>query len=210
MNPVHETEPFILVEGPRWADAEFYGNWLLTAMKAEALWKKALEDNRFKDQIDLLTVIYRPQFDRSASLFLFQLKENLVSFTIPIHSEYWMELDQFTLMVEMGFFVRADGRYQMVIPANLNIDVVQSGALRLAATEDEDGLHHPEYLVATMPYAQAEKWQARLRDMDEEQRCADRAVLLDEYLAKSSVPGRCRQGADHRLFPRNDGARCHE
>jgi len=185
MNPVHETETCVLVEGPRWPDAEVYGKWLLMATKAEALWKKVLKDTSFESQIDLLTAVYRPQFDRSASLFLFQLKKNLVSFTIPLHnSEDWAELDQFALMAEMGFFVLTDGRYQMVIPAKLNIDVVKSAALRLAKTEDEDGLHHPEYLVATMPYAQAEEWQARLRDMNEEQRCADRALLLDKNFAK--------------------------
>ena len=30
----------VLVEGPRWGDAEFYGNWLLAAAKAEAFGKK--------------------------------------------------------------------------------------------------------------------------------------------------------------------------
>jgi hypothetical protein len=39
MNLVHETEPYILVEGP--TDFDFYGNWLLTAMKSEALATKA-------------------------------------------------------------------------------------------------------------------------------------------------------------------------
>jgi hypothetical protein len=37
MNLVHETEACILVEGPRWADAEFYGKWLLMATKTQAL-----------------------------------------------------------------------------------------------------------------------------------------------------------------------------
>ena len=189
MNPVHETEPYILVEGPRWADAEFYGNWLLTATKTQALWEKAIKDPRFKKQIDLLTAHYSPDFDHSASLFLFQLKKNLVSFTIPLHnSEDWAELDQFTLMTEMGFFVLTDGRYQMVVPAKMNIDVVKSAVLRFAKTEDED--EPSKYLVASMPYAQAEEWQARLRDMDEEQRCADRAVLLDENFAKQLDSGK--------------------
>jgi hypothetical protein len=184
MNPVHETEPYILVEGPRWANAEFYGNWLLMAAKTQALWEKAIKDTRFAKQIELLTAIYIPQFDLSASLFLFQLKKNLVSFTIPLRGEDWGELDQFTLMAEMGFFVLTDGRYQMAIPAKLNMNLVKSAALRYAKTEVEDEGLHPECLVATMPYAQAEEWQTRLRDMNEEQRCVDRAVLLDEYFAK--------------------------
>jgi hypothetical protein len=184
MNPIQETEPFILVEGPRWADAEFYGKWLLMATKAQALWEKALKCPSFEKQTALLTVLYIPTFDYSASVFLFQLTKNLVSFTIPLrNSEDWAELDQFTLMAEMGFFVLTDGRYQMAIPAKLNMDLVKSAALRYAKTEVEDEGLHPEILVATMPYAQAEEWQTRLRDMDEEQRCANRAVLLDEYFA---------------------------
>jgi len=191
MNPIQEADPCILVEGPRWADAEFYGKWLLTAAKTQALWEKALKDSRFEKRIGLLTAIYIPQFDLSASLFLFRLEKNLVSFTIPLHnSEDWGEFDQFALMAEMGFFVLTDGRYQMAIPATLNMDVVKSAALKYAKTEVEDEGLHPECLVATMPYARAEEWQTRLRDTDEEQRCADRAVLLDQYLAKQLIDGR--------------------
>jgi hypothetical protein len=42
----------------------------------------------------------------------------------------------------------------------------------------------PEYLVAAMPHTQAEEWQKRLRDMDEDERCAERAVLLAKSLDK--------------------------
>ena len=35
-------DPYVLIEGPKWADAKVYGNWLLAAAKAEALWKQAL------------------------------------------------------------------------------------------------------------------------------------------------------------------------
>jgi hypothetical protein len=188
MNPVHETEPFILVEGPRWADADFYGKWLLTASKAQALWETALKCPSFKKQMDLVTVLYIPDFELSASLFLFELDKNLVSFAIRLkNNDDWecAEVSQFTLMAEMGFFVLTDGRYQMAIPAKLNMDLVKSAALRYAKTEVEDEGLRPECLVTTMPYALAEEWQTRLRDMDEEQRCADRAVLLDENFANS-------------------------
>jgi hypothetical protein len=30
------------------------------------------------------------------------------------------------------------------------------------------------------------------------------------YRPLVAPPGRCRQGADHRLFPQKDGAGCHE
>jgi hypothetical protein len=84
MNPIQDTEPFILVEGPKWADAEFYGRWLLMASKAQALWKNALKFPDFEKRMDLMTVLYLPDFELSASLFLFQLENNLVSFTIRL------------------------------------------------------------------------------------------------------------------------------
>jgi hypothetical protein len=34
---VQKTEPYILIEGPRWGDAEFNGKWLLTAAKAACI-----------------------------------------------------------------------------------------------------------------------------------------------------------------------------
>src|ERR1700675_4933653 len=107
MKPIQDREPFILVEGPRWADAEFYGKWLLMATKAQTLWEKALKFPSFKSQTELLTVLYTPTFDYSASLFLFQLSKNFVSFTIRLLSDDTdcAEVNQFTLMAEMGFFV---------------------------------------------------------------------------------------------------------
>ena len=38
----HDTR--ILVEGPAWGDAEFYGNWLLMAAKANELLRQARSD----------------------------------------------------------------------------------------------------------------------------------------------------------------------
>lgn len=192
MNLVHETEPFILVEGPKWADAKFYGEWLLMASKAQALWENALKRPSFKKQMDLMTVLYIPDFELSASLFLFRLEKNLVSFTIRLFGDDYdgaAEVNQFAFMTQMGFFVLTDQRYQMVVPAQMDMGVVKSAALKFAKTEDEDGVH-PEYLIAAMPYAQAEEWQSRLRVTDEDQRRADRAVLLDQYLSKQLNRGK--------------------
>jgi hypothetical protein len=52
---------------------------------------------------------------------------------------------------------RAVGRLTMV--------KVKPAALKLAQTEDEEYCLHPEYLVATMPNADAKAWQGRLRGM---------------------------------------------
>jgi hypothetical protein len=192
MNLVHENEPYILVEGPKWADAKFYGKWLLMASKAQALWENALKCPSFKKQMDLMTVLYIPDFELSASLFLFRLEKNLVSFTIRLFGDDYdgaAEVNQFAFMTQMGFFVLTDQRYQMVVPAQMDMGVVKSAALKFAKTEDEEDGLHPEYLIAAMPYAQAEERQTRLRSMNKEQRCADRAVLLDQYFAKQLNEG---------------------
>ena len=60
----------------------------------------------------------------------------------------------------------------------ISLAMVPVSALKVALTEDEDCYLHPEYLIATMAYARAQQWQRRLRSMDEDQRCADRALLL--------------------------------
>jgi hypothetical protein len=80
----------------------------------------------------------------------------------------------------MGFFVLTGQRYQMVIPTRLTLRKVMK-AMRLAKTEDEESYLHPEYIITTMPYAEAKAWQSRLRGMDETHRVADRLLLL-EYI----------------------------
>ena len=57
LEDIKEGEPYILVEGPRSGDTEFYGQWHLAASKAEALWKQALMDPSFETQIDRLLVV---------------------------------------------------------------------------------------------------------------------------------------------------------
>jgi hypothetical protein len=42
--------PCILVEGPRWGDAEFYGRWLLAAVEARRLFTEATRDPVFDDE----------------------------------------------------------------------------------------------------------------------------------------------------------------
>ena len=68
--------PCILVEGPRWADAAFYGKWLLAAAKANALWDKAIKDPSFEKQVNRLMVAYIPEFSISATVLLSYLEKN--------------------------------------------------------------------------------------------------------------------------------------
>ncbi len=57
---VHCNSPCILVEGPNWGDAEFYGKWLLAAAQAETFWKEAREDSDFYKQVQSVCMGYIP------------------------------------------------------------------------------------------------------------------------------------------------------
>jgi len=179
---IHNSDRSILVEGPKWGDAEFYGKWLRAAAKADALWKEAIKDPSFKNQIYALTLECMPDFGIGATIMFFKLDKNFSSFAIQLNSrEEGIDLvDEFVMMVEIGFFILTGERYQMAIPTQLNMDVVKKAALKFSQTEDEEFYLHPEHLVATMPYAEAKAWQGRLRTMDSAHRCADRLLLLED------------------------------
>jgi hypothetical protein len=169
-------DPCVLIEGPKWADAKVYGNWLLAAAKAEALWKQALKDPVFAKKIERLLVCFMPDFSIGATIMLAHLTEEFVAFSLQLDSE---EGDEFVMMAEMGFFALTGERYQMVIPKKLSVDVVKSAALKYARTEDAEYELHPEYLVVSMPKAKALRWQKRLLRMDANRRCVDRITLLN-------------------------------
>jgi hypothetical protein len=159
--------PCLLIEGPRWSDAAFHGKWLLAAAKAQALWEKA--DPSFKKQVDAL--VNMPDFNICATSLIACLYRDRVALMVPL--EDWHVI----MMVEMGFFVLTGQRYQMVIPAGVTMGFKR--ALKLAQAEDEEYIRYLEHHVAIMPYAEAKAWRARLLDMDEDQRCADRDLLLE-------------------------------
>ena len=74
----------VLMEGGQWGDAEFYGNWLLAAAKAETLWKEASDDPDFAKQVDRLSVVFIPDFGIAATVFLMHLEDNLSSFVLSV------------------------------------------------------------------------------------------------------------------------------
>ena len=124
-----------------------------------------------------------------------QRKNNLTSFTVPLRGEYTLLVEDFVMMVEMGFFVLTGRRYQMTIPTGLSMKKIKMAALRLAQAEHQDFLH-PEYLVGTMPFAEAKAWQDRLRNKDTAHRCADRALRLDGYMFRG-INSPNGKGASH-------------
>ncbi len=177
-------ERCILVEGPRWGDAAFYGKWLMAAAKANALWEKAIKDRNFQQEIERLMWFYIPDFAICATVLITYLRRSLASLRVYLGD--W-EAEEFIIMLELGFFVRTGERYQMVIPAGLTLEKVKKAALKLARTEDDESILHPEYLVATMPYTEAAAAQRDLRYMDEDRRCTERHLLLGDERPEGNV-----------------------
>ena len=168
--PTHEAEPVFLVEGPKWNDAEFFGQWMLAAAKANELWKEIYKDPSFKTYVDRQTVCYAPDFGCAAAIFLLlRLEQRSGYFVVGLYSE---EAELFAVMAVLGFFKREGSKHQMAIPSMLTIQKVKGAFVELAKTEDKDCALHPEYLVATMPLPDAEAYQRRQIALDEFQRNA--------------------------------------
>jgi len=168
--------PSILIEGPGFSDAEFYGKWLLAAAEAQRLCNEALgTDLEFRAQTDRFDFIWHVGFNALSLMGCLAEKVRTMVITTGI------ELGEVVaMMAHLGFFVLTGERYQMVLPQQLNSETVRAAALKIVETEDTDFVLHPENLVATMPLETAEVWQRRLQEMDEFQRLADRKLLLGE------------------------------
>jgi hypothetical protein len=51
-NPEADERPFCVIEGPNFGDAKFYAKWLAAVADADMLWKKALKQRKFWQQVD--------------------------------------------------------------------------------------------------------------------------------------------------------------
>jgi hypothetical protein len=168
--------PYILVEGPAWGDADFYGHWLLEAAKAQRLLDQAKKDNPvLREAIETLELAQFLDYGIMATILVSQFRNK--QFQAFILDAASCDLADFALMVEMEFFVLTGDRYQMILPQNLDVDRVTQAHLKLAGTEDQDWIH-PEQLVVTIPNDRATKLQRLLEEMNQDQRLADRRLLL--------------------------------
>jgi hypothetical protein len=176
-NPTVQGEKLVLVEGPAWGDAQFYGNWLLSAATANELMlslkKNDLQFQRAADAIEMISCL---DFGIAASIFLGKSLATTThgTFIVDPASE---DMIDFVLMSEMGFFSLTGERYQMTSPSRLDVNKVKHAHIKLAETEDEEWIH-PERLVVDMPCSRAKMFEQLLGKMDQSHRLADRQALL--------------------------------
>jgi hypothetical protein len=172
---MERTDPYVLVQGAAWGDAEFYGQWLQAAGKAEAFWKEAYADEDFRQQVDHVCDAHVPDFGIAATVMIMQLKEYRTTFLIELNSE---DGNDFAMMAEIGFFAHRSPFYQMTLPYSLTSERVKAAIVRYAKTEDDEFMLHPEYLVTPMPLSEALTLQLRLQainDFGHYSNCSGRA-----------------------------------
>ena len=170
---------WVLVEGPEPGDAGFLGHWLLAADEADqALHEQFKQNPDLRERIDRLEVVYGVRFSSTATRCVELLMIDLTSFSIAVYDEPFGEI--FAVMAELGFFRRTGDRYQMTIPQAISGSKIEAALIRLAATEDQEYVLHPEHLVTCLSRPEAKAWQLRLERLPSMQRVADRNVLLGE------------------------------
>jgi len=171
-----EDKKFILVEGPRWGDAKFYGKWLLAADEANELLRQArCQDPEFHKAIETLELMRLLDFGMMATVFVSQFTDKgFYTFHVELGSE---DIIDFVLMANMGFFALTGDRYQMILPPKLDVDTVKQAHLNLALTDDGDWVH-PEWFVTDLPYSQVKRYQHLLSKKAEDERLSHREALL--------------------------------
>ena len=168
-------EPYILIEGPRWGDAEFLGKWLLAAARANELLTRVREEVTFQRTMLAVDIICVRDFEISATVVLSKLAEN---FSTVLFSLEELDTNDVAIMAELGFYQCTGDRYQMTLPTRIDIHRVKKALRRFAETEDPEWFLHPEKLIHTIPMSEGKAWQGRLKQMDEKQRLSDRNALL--------------------------------
>ena len=120
-----------LSKGPAWGDAQFYGEWLLAAAKAQVLWRTALEDQEFATQVERVRIVYEPDFGITATIMLMIPRAHWTSFVLDLQSE---DGEDFAMMFSMGFFVQCGRTCRMAIPPLLTLNTLKNAILTFART----------------------------------------------------------------------------
>jgi hypothetical protein len=184
MQTEHPTSsgPWAVVEGPRWGDASFYAQWMLSVAELDKLVQRLRTDDEVFQFVAQQTVELSVQWDfgLEALLLLGEFAEG-ACFVLDLASERAVP---FTVMAELGFFVQTGAQYQMTLPRELSQEAVKTAYRRLAATDDHlDGVH-PERLMVSVDYQFAKSRLDRLAHASEQIRLREREALLDIALGR--------------------------
>jgi hypothetical protein len=154
-------ERWVVIEGPSRGDAEFTKQWLDSAIKTDEAFQAYFRDHpAVREQLRLVEIVALIEFAPCAMTFIRGWLEREGVFSIDLFESE--NADLFSAMVAGGFFSKAGDRYQMTVPAGVDLPAIRDALLRLAETEDEQGFLHPEKFVVTMTKIEAENWKNKL------------------------------------------------
>jgi hypothetical protein len=167
MSNINETELLnlrVLIEMPDEPDCRFIASWLTKAADAQAFWSEALDDPDFDDLTLLLHAVGIPDLAAGALYIIGEAEHGLGVVALALYpddDDYGLHSREIGLLMRLGFFVAADGRYRLAIPEHLSLASVKQAALDVAATAgyaDDVGCEvlQPERLLQTLPKVKAE------------------------------------------------------
>ncbi len=182
----------VLIEGPRWGDAEFYGRWLLASAQVDRIWKDLIvNDATFRDRTLALDAIVCLDFGLNCTIIISKLAEKYRTAVIEPDG---YDAEAVWMLTQLGFFTQTGDRYQMTIPGELQTDRVKQVLLALAdqrhvkcreveAWYDTFGREREcrslsPFFLQCVPRSQAAGWQQVLDSMEETERLAHRSLLL--------------------------------
>jgi hypothetical protein len=162
--------PHVVVETTDGPDCRFIASWLTKAADAETFWSDALNDPDFADRVGLLHVDGIPDLAAAALEILGELEHWCGVAALALYPDHGGLIDrELGLLMRLGFFVAADGRYRLSIPEQVSLAAVKRAALDVLASAGDmgDGLAvlQPERLLQTLPKAEAETQRSRVLAM---------------------------------------------
>jgi hypothetical protein len=169
------TESYIVMELPPQRDCcDFYGPWLSKVAKAQRFWHQTRWDPAFAATVLRLGALADPHLHPAALSAVSALRPDNERILHGYNPNYMFAVDldfesggfatEFAILVQLGFFIVVDGRYQMRVPKTVTLESVQLAMLKIAATQKDGELAQPWRMLHTMPKAEAEALALHLRD----------------------------------------------
>jgi hypothetical protein len=161
------TGNFIVMEMPPQPNCcDFFGAWLLKVVKADRFWFEARMDDAFTANFPETKTLANPRLSPAALAAVTALRPDHDRTFHGYNPNYMFAIDldfesggfamEFTILVQLGFFIVVDGRYQMRVPKTLTLEGVQLAMLKIASTQKQGEKPQPQRLLHTMPKAEAE------------------------------------------------------
>jgi len=167
------TENYIVMEMPPQPNScEFFGSWLSMVAKAHRFW--SMLDESFATAVPEAAMIVNPRLEPAALAAVSALRPDNDHTFHGYTPNYMLAVDlpcerggfatEFAILVQLGFFIVVDGRYQMRVPHMVTLEGVQRAMCKIiASTKDHGEMAQPRCTLNTMSKADAEAMALQLR-----------------------------------------------